>query len=294
MEWPMCEPAAFEVAQAVADGVVVDGVDIRRGSRMKLRPCARRTDAHDVSLADRTARVKDALLDADDINRIAVTPSGRPWRTSGTGASTTSRPTKYSQSNWTCNATIRRPMDAIALLSHDHRMVEQLFRDYEAAASDTQRRGMVEILIRQLSKHAVLEELIVYPLAKQVLPDGNKTVDERLKAHVKIKYTLEALDRLVAAESSSWEAFDKLMGEMRDQVEQHVRDDEGDLLPRLGQALDHETLDEFGHLLEQGMHFAPTRAHLNAPDEPPALALVAPVAAAYDRLRDRVERRPKS
>ena len=78
-------------------------------------------------------------------------------------------------------------MDAIELLSHDHRMVEQLFRDYDAAASDSQRRGVVAILVRELSKHVALKELIVYPLARQVLPDGDNAVDERLKAHINVK-----------------------------------------------------------------------------------------------------------
>jgi hypothetical protein len=55
-------------------------------------------------------------------------------------------------------------MDAIELLCHDHRMVEQLFRDYRAAATDGQRRGVVEIIVRELSKHAALEELMFYPL----------------------------------------------------------------------------------------------------------------------------------
>jgi transcriptional antiterminator Rof (Rho-off) len=40
--------------------------------------------------------------------------------------------------------------DAIELLCHDHRMVEQLFRDYQAAASETQRREVVEIMVREL------------------------------------------------------------------------------------------------------------------------------------------------
>jgi transcriptional antiterminator Rof (Rho-off) len=54
----------------------------------------------------------------------------------------------------------RKEPDAIELLCHDHRMVEQLFRDYQAAASETQRRGVVEIMVRELSKHAALEELM--------------------------------------------------------------------------------------------------------------------------------------
>ena len=52
-------------------------------------------------------------------------------------------------------------MDALDVLMHDHRMVEQLFRDYEAAASDRQRRGVVELLVRELSKHAALEEMLL-------------------------------------------------------------------------------------------------------------------------------------
>ncbi|WP_143631331.1 hemerythrin domain-containing protein, partial [Streptomyces thermovulgaris] len=68
-------------------------------------------------------------------------------------------------------------MDAIELLKHDHRRVEQLFRDYRAAASRTQRRAVVELMIRELSQHAALEEMMLYPLAKKVLPDGEQRVD---------------------------------------------------------------------------------------------------------------------
>jgi hemerythrin superfamily protein len=57
-------------------------------------------------------------------------------------------------------------LGAIDLLKHDHRIVEQLFLDYEIAKSDEQRRGVVEILVRELSKHAALEELTVYDRAR--------------------------------------------------------------------------------------------------------------------------------
>ena len=86
-------------------------------------------------------------------------------------------------------------MDAIELLSHDHRMVEQLFRDYAAAASEHQWRGVVDIAIRELSKHAALEELMVYPLAKQVLPDGDQEIDQQLADHMDVKKTLVGLDK---------------------------------------------------------------------------------------------------
>ncbi|MEU7164020.1 hemerythrin domain-containing protein [Streptomyces morookaense] len=181
-------------------------------------------------------------------------------------------------------------MDAVELLEHDHRMVEQLFRDYRAAASDAQRRAVVELLVRELSRHAALEELMVYPLAKRVLPDGEREIDEHLAEHGTVKKLLLALDRLGPGD----ERTDALMAELQQEVEHHVREEEGELLPRLREALEPEDLADMGRELDAAKHLAPTRPHPHAPDEPPALALAGPVAALYDRIRDRVQGRPRT
>ncbi|MEV6793250.1 hemerythrin domain-containing protein [Streptomyces sp. NPDC051320] len=181
-------------------------------------------------------------------------------------------------------------MDAIELLKHDHRMVEQLFRDYAAAASSTQRRGVVEVLVRELSKHAALEELMVYPLAKKVLPDGQQEIDRHLAEHMDVKKTLLALDKLSAGDDQE----DPLVADLQREIEEHVREEEGELLPQLRDAVDQQALDELGHELDRAKGKAPTRPHPNAPDEPPGLALAGPMAAIYDRLRDRMQGRPKT
>ncbi|WP_165984777.1 hemerythrin domain-containing protein [Streptomyces sp. YIM 98790] len=179
-------------------------------------------------------------------------------------------------------------MDAIELLKHDHRMVEQLFRDYHAAASDTQRRGVVEILVRELSKHAALEELLVYPLARESIPDGDRLVDGHLAEHMDVKKTLLALDRL----SSGDERTDALMAQLERETEEHVREEEDEFMPRLRDAVGQQALDELGRTLKEAKRTAPTRPHPHAPDQPPALALAGPVAALYDRVRDRLQGRP--
>jgi hemerythrin superfamily protein len=179
-------------------------------------------------------------------------------------------------------------MDAIELLCHDHRMVEQLFRDYKAMGSDNQRRGVVEIIVRELSKHAALEELMFYPLAKKVLPDGDKEIDEHLAEHLSVKKTLAALDEL----STGDERTGDLMAELQREIEHHVADEENDLMPKLREAVDQEALDELGKALDQAKQAAPTRPHPQAPDQLPGLVLAGPVAAIYDRLRDRLQGRP--
>jgi hemerythrin superfamily protein len=100
-------------------------------------------------------------------------------------------------------------VDAIELLKHDHRMVEQLFRDYDAAHSDAQRRGVVEIMIRELSKHAALEEITVYPFAKKYLGDA-VDVQQQLSEHMAVKETLTALDALGPGAEGEAETYDRL------------------------------------------------------------------------------------
>lgn len=179
-------------------------------------------------------------------------------------------------------------MDAIELLKHDHRMVEQLFRNYRAAASDGQRRAVVEILVRELSKHAALEELTVYPFARRYLPDGAVDVDRHLAEHMAVKKTLAALDPLAAGDSGER----GLVADLQREVEQHVREEEEQFMPVLRGAVDEEALAELGRQLDKAKKLAPTRPHPRAPDKPPAEAVICAVAAVYDRLRDRLQRRP--
>ena len=181
-------------------------------------------------------------------------------------------------------------MDALELLAHDHRMVEQLFRDYGAAASDGQRRGVVEVLIRELSKHAALEELTVYPLARHVLPEGAVDVDEHLAEHMAVKKTLLALDKL--AEGADEEK--DLVAELQREITEHVAEEEGQFMPALRGAVDQEALDELGQQLDAAKKVAPTRPHPNIPDQPPGEAILGAVGAIYDRLRDRLQGRPQT
>jgi hemerythrin-like domain-containing protein len=148
----------------------------------------------------------------------------------------------------------------------------------------------VEIVIRELSKHAALEELLVYPLAKRLIPEMAEEVDEHLSEHMGMKRILAALDRLPAGDRRERD----LVAELKREVEQHVQEEEGRFFPTLRETLGREALEELGERIRQGKHSAPTRPHPHAPNEPPALAMAAPVAAAYDRVRDRLQRRPRT
>ena len=60
-------------------------------------------------------------------------------------------------------------MDAIELLTRDHRHVEELFGQFRSG-SDEERRASAEGIIRELSIHAAIEEELFYPAVRKQMP----------------------------------------------------------------------------------------------------------------------------
>ena len=68
-------------------------------------------------------------------------------------------------------------MDAIALLEHDHREVEMLFRQFEKLTerAHKSKEKIVLKVIRELAIHAAIEEMLFYPAVRTAgLKSGNR------------------------------------------------------------------------------------------------------------------------
>ncbi|WP_261554708.1 hypothetical protein [Frankia tisae] len=70
------EPEADRSVHPDRDSVLVAGVTVARGSRVRLRPRPRGSDAHDMFLAGRVAWVEAIFLDVDGTRHAAVTLDG--------------------------------------------------------------------------------------------------------------------------------------------------------------------------------------------------------------------------
>ncbi|MCQ4041316.1 hypothetical protein ACFOSC_08070 [Streptantibioticus rubrisoli] len=75
---PWWDPAGDTTVDPDHDRIVVDGREVGAGSRVRLRPGRRRTDAQDVFVLGRTARVEAVLHDVDGLVHLAVTVDGDP------------------------------------------------------------------------------------------------------------------------------------------------------------------------------------------------------------------------
>ena len=82
--------------------------------------------------------------------------------------------------------------------------------------------------------------------------------------------------------------FHQKMEKVISDVKEHVQEEEGEMFPKLREAVSANQLLEIGQKLEKAKAPAPTGPHPNAPNEPPGSKVMGPAAAAVDRARDKM------
>ena len=75
---PWWDPGADTSVSPETDHVIINGVRVARGSRVRMRPGSRRADAQDLFLVGRTALVEAVLHDVDGQVHVAVSPDHDP------------------------------------------------------------------------------------------------------------------------------------------------------------------------------------------------------------------------
>jgi len=75
---PWWDPGADSSVSPETDAVMVSGVPVSKGTRVRLRPRSRGTDPQDAFLDGRTATVEAVLLDVDGARHLAVTVDDDP------------------------------------------------------------------------------------------------------------------------------------------------------------------------------------------------------------------------
>jgi hemerythrin superfamily protein len=177
--------------------------------------------------------------------------------------------------------------DAITSLRDDHRRVEKLFKEFEkvAKSGDQRRQGeVVAEMIRELSVHAAIEEQVFYPAVRKQVEGTDDTVLEGLEEHHVVKWTLSELDGM----SPSEERFKAKTTVLIESVRHHVEEEEGELFPKVREALGRKALQDIGETLDAARKSAPTHPRPKAPDEPPANLVANAGAGAMDRTKEKV------
>ena len=135
-------------------------------------------------------------------------------------------------------------MDVIDVLIEDHRKAQELFEALGINVGD--RTALANQLVQELRQHTAAEEEVVYPAMREAAPDLGDQIDEGVEEHRQVKELLGALEGM----SSDASGFDDLVGQIRDNVEHHVEEEEGEVFPRFRQASSDDERMELGRRVE--------------------------------------------
>jgi hemerythrin superfamily protein len=177
--------------------------------------------------------------------------------------------------------------DVVEVLTHDHREVEEMFGELTGTINPDEQRRIVDDITIELVRHAVAEEMYVYPAVRRHVPDGDAIADKEISDHSEIEQALKDLENIAATDAD----FNTVTRRLIDDVLEHVRDEENTLFPLLAEHTSQEDLLKLGQQVQTAKKVAPTRPHPSAPDRPPLNKLLAPGAGLVDRIRDHLSGR---
>ncbi|HEY3353667.1 MAG TPA: hemerythrin domain-containing protein [Polyangia bacterium] len=175
-------------------------------------------------------------------------------------------------------------MDAITIIKNDHRIVENLFKQFENldGRSPEQKQQIVTQLVKELSVHSAIEEQVLYPAVRDAIPAENDEVLQALEEHHVVKWELDEIEDMKPTD----ERYDAKVNVLIQNVRHHVEEEESEILPMLADQLTPAQLDQIGDKLQQAKKVAPTHPHPRAPDTPPGNIVAGAGAAMVDRTKD--------
>jgi len=174
--------------------------------------------------------------------------------------------------------------DVIDVLTSDHRDVTALIGEIWTIKDPMIRRDLTDTAISELVRHAVAEEMYVYPAMKKYLPDGEKAVEHDVEEHKELEQTMKKLEDL---DVSSPE-FETALRNLETILADHVQDEETEQFPELRRRIPADELTDLADKVETAKKLAPTRPHPGAPNNELFHKLVGPGVGLVDRLRDKL------
>jgi len=148
------------------------------------------------------------------------------------------------------NAEGNEMPNAITMLKSDHVAVKRLLRELEETGdrATKQRERLVGEIERELKIHAQLEEELFYPTFKKVAEDteAEDLFYEATEEHHVVDMVLPEL-KASSVKSPEFSAKSKVLKEL---IEHHIREEEGEMFAQARRLMTDEQLRELGNAMQ--------------------------------------------
>ncbi len=154
--------------------------------------------------------------------------------------------------------------DAIVLLKNDHKEIKKVFTQFKNAGEKAEKtKGkLVDKMIELLTVHTYIENEVMYPRVRELLPEVEDDVLESYEEH----HVADLLVVELSMMKPSDERFDAKTTVLIENVLHHIEEEEQEWFPKVRQGLGRKQLQELGADMEKARKKAPRR-----PSQPSAL-----------------------
>ncbi len=154
--------------------------------------------------------------------------------------------------------------DAIVMLKDDHAQIRKVFRDFEKAgeAALKTKGGLVERMIELLTVHTYLENELMYPRVRELLPELEDDILESYEEH----HVADLLVMELSTMSPEDERFVAKTTVLIENVDHHIDEEEKEWFPKVREGLGRKALQQLGAEMAEARKTAPRR-----PEQPSAL-----------------------
>ncbi len=154
--------------------------------------------------------------------------------------------------------------DAIVMLKNDHKEILKSFRDFEKAGDQAYvaKGKAVARIIELLTVHTYLENEVMYPRVRALLPEVEDDVLESYEEH----HVADVLVMELVSLAPEAERFTAKTTVLIENVRHHIAEEEQDWFPKVREGLGRKVLQEIGAEMEQAKKKAP-----RTPAQPSAL-----------------------
>jgi hypothetical protein len=139
-------------------------------------------------------------------------------------------------------------MDALRLLKDDHAKMRKLLTELESTTERgvKTRQELYSTIKGELIVHEIIEEEIFYPALKDH-PKAKDIVLEAYEEHHVVDTVMAELEE-TSVDDETWGAKAKVM---KENVEHHMEEEEGEMFQKARQIFDRDELDELGTRMEE-------------------------------------------
>ena len=154
--------------------------------------------------------------------------------------------------------------DAIVLLKNDHKEIKRTFDAFEKAGENAhaEKGRLVDKMIELLTVHTYIENEVMYPRVRALLPDLEDDILESYEEH----HVADVLVMELSAMSASDERFTAKTTVLIENVTHHIKEEEDDWFPEVRKGLGRKQLQEIGAEMVKARKTAPRK-----PSQPSAL-----------------------